>query len=158
MADHGAATNAPHFIVLATPQASSRMNDGHSVRDEIQSFGFNDVFEKPVNRQALINRIRVIAVQRAMRPSNVGPMPRAEPPVHCSALPLDGVVAAESASRLDEAVGEIRCRLDSHCQRLFAIAQMLREMADDIASVAAETSPAAAPERCHADVAGAIVD
>jgi CheY-like chemotaxis protein len=154
MTDNGIEASAPHFIVLATPKTASRLSEGHSISDEIQSFGFSDVFEKPLNRHALMRRIREIAKERDQpvatpaAPSNAAPPSPSAPPADGAAALLGApLISAGRISQLEVEVGALRAALDSHNQRLMSLAQTLRELAreceqpPDVAADATSAAP-----------------
>jgi CheY-like chemotaxis protein len=160
VADHGAARCAPQFLVLATPQASSRIEEGRTICDEIRSFGFQDVFEKPVNRHELLQRLRVIAIQRACQSNFVAAESppcaaenRAVDVPAISPCPTRASAAIRCLARLEEQVSGLRTRLDAECKALFELAQSLRQVAVDLGAAPPETGVIAVANRGDQELA-----
>lgn len=132
--DDGVKAMAPHFIVLAMPNAATRVGETSPVRNEIQSFGFQDVLEKPVNRQVLIQRIRSIAQER-QRPMAVMPARgdrvttvESVPKENTESAPPDPACPFEQINDLQGQVVALRQHFELETRRLSDLAQSLHDM------------------------------
>lgn len=66
LADDSGECKPPHFIVLTTPDGQS----GHSsMTFQAKTVGFDDVFEKPIDRTHLLQRIRAVLTDEKPAPS-----------------------------------------------------------------------------------------
>ncbi len=72
--DSGIQAHSQNFVILATPPHGSGLSESRSLCQEIQAFGFEDVFEKPIDRAGLCRRIAEIGRERS---SAVIPVPGA---------------------------------------------------------------------------------
>ena len=64
LADPQQMVTFPQFVVLATPRSNGTRLESHGVVSEIQSLGFLDVFEKPVDHSRLVQRLQAIERER----------------------------------------------------------------------------------------------
>lgn len=132
--DDGVKAMAPHFIILVMPNAASRVGETSPISNEIQSFGFQDVLEKPVNRQVLIQRIRSIAQERR-RPLAVTPATGHRSTAAEPVLPETAESARAASVRPLDQINNLKGQVLAYWEhfepegrRLFALAQSLQEM------------------------------
>lgn len=65
LADDQRIVPLPNFVVLATPRQGAAQGESRGIVQEIQGFGFRDVFEKPVDRARLAHCLRTIGSERS---------------------------------------------------------------------------------------------
>ncbi|MDX1969923.1 MAG: hypothetical protein SFV23_22305 [Planctomycetaceae bacterium] len=131
LADDQRIVPLPNFVILATPRQGAAQGESRGIVQEIQGFGFRDVFEKPVDRARLAHCLRMIASERSRLEPVSKPRKPAEPAtqeVPAATRPL----SHDSDARLECMASEIANLTNSlkrHDEQISEIRKVVQRLA-----------------------------
>lgn len=135
LSDGGVESLPPHFIVLTTPSDQTVQNPQRDTVNANAS-GFGDVIEKPVDRLALLNRIREIGRSRLRTQPQESPIQNAE-------TRFDPPAASCDCSRTLSQLADLHQELGQICETVRHQVDRVREVAGQLEVLSARPPRAA---------------
>lgn len=127
LADTSLAVSLPHFVILATPSADGAQSKGRNLVQEIQKFGFRDVFEKPIDHTRILQRMKSISQERSVKHQAANSKPLSLEP--SAATEVQSPVWSERLLQLEEQIANLSHTIRTHDELLQAVQLTLKKIA-----------------------------
>lgn len=127
LADTSLAVSLPHFVILATPSVDGAQSKGRNLVQEIQKFGFRDVFEKPIDHTRILQRMKSISQERSVKHQAAHSKPMSLEP--SAATEVQSPVWSERLLQLEEQIANLSHTIRTHDELLQAVQLTLKKIA-----------------------------